>query len=467
LGGVGGALAKSADGLLESLGPRKPKALQLLMALVQVGGSGKDRQDARQTIPKTQALRAAGGGVEAEEVLNELSGLRGQDTQKGELARPRLVVVSQGHDAGATTDLVDLAHETLLRYTKKGKAFWPTFRNEIDRHHRAIANRQLADQLAEEWSLKGRSKVRGLATWSQIRTFGRLPDLSAKALDFLRVSRWGKTIKTLLLLVPVLVVLGAVTWMQKENVTPQYSWAVLQARLGWVDIIEPKMVKITGGPFQQGSIQREREQPVRAVEIPDFQLGQFEVTFEEYDQYANLIDAVKLPKDQGWGRNKRPVIHVNWEDAKAYARWLSHATRKYYRLPTESEWEYAARSGKRKEKWAGTSDESDLNSFAVYEQSFNDGTAVVGSKQANEFRLYDMSGNVLEWVEDCWHGNYEDAPKDGRAWLEEEADDCGLRVVRGGSWYNGPVPLRASFRFRYPTGLRDDFLGFRLAQGTR
>ena len=212
---------------------------------------------------------------------------------------------------------------------------------------------------------------------------------------------------------------------------------------------------------------RESEQPVRAVEIPDFQLGQFEVTFEEYDQYANLIDAVKLSGDQGWGRAGRPVINVNWEDARKYARWLSHATGKHYRLPTESEWEYAARSGKKQEEFAGTDQESQLSEYAVYYKNSGDRTAEVGSKQFNEFKLHDMSGNVWEWVEDCWHESYLGASTDGRAWLEENNGDCGRRVVRGGSWDSGPELLRASFRFRDTSGNRYSDLGFRLAQGTR
>jgi hypothetical protein len=149
------------------------------------------------------------------------------------------------------------------------------------------------------------------------------------------------------------------------------------------------------------------------------------------------------------------------DDAKAYAKWLSQATDKRYRLPTESEWEYAARSGRKDEVWAGTSDEKELQDYAVYN---TDRTEPVGSRKPNGLGLTDMSGNVWEWVEDCWHENYTGAPSDGSAWLESDAGVCGRRVVRGGSWLNGPGFLRASFRFRDIPDFRSGNIGFRLVQ---
>lgn len=158
-----------------------------------------------------------------------------------------------------------------------------------------------------------------------------------------------------------------------------------------------------------------------------------------------------------------PVINVSWDDAKAYAKWLSEATGKRYRLPTESGWEYAARSiAKNKDDiWAGTSDEGELKDYAVYGAGR---TEPVGSKRPNSLGLYDMTGNVWEWVEDCWHENYKDAPTDGSAWLETGGRDCGRRVVRGGSWDGRPGTLRASYRSGGSAGYRNFHVGFRLVQ---
>lgn len=257
---------------------------------------------------------------------------------------------------------------------------------------------------------------------------------------------------------------GVGSWIWKEGVTVQYATSIVLARLHLVSVAEPKMVSVSGGPYQQGDLhglESQDEQPVRPVTIKPFAIGKYEVTFQEYDRYLELTGG-RLPSDQSWGRDKRPVINVSWDDAVAYAKWLSQATGKYYRLPTESEWEYAARSGGKDEVWAGTSDESDLKNYAVFR---TDRTEPVGEpRKANGFGLYDMSGNVWEWTDDCWHENYRGAPTDGSAWLEENGGDCGLRVLRGGSWYNGPGSLRASDRYSFTTGYRSYTLGFRLAQ---
>jgi len=195
-------------------------------------------------------------------------------------------------------------------------------------------------------------------------------------------------------------------------------------------------------------------------------MAKYEVTFEAYDQFVKLTGQ-RRPKDEGWGRGKRPVIDVSWEDAQAYVTWLSRATRKPYRLPTEAEWEYAAGSGNKQETWAGTSEENHLGIYAVFSRNVGGKTAEVGSKQPNAFGLYDMSGNVWEWVEDCWHENYDGAPTDGSAWLEADGSECARRVIRGGSWGSAPGGLRSSNRFWDNSDDRNSDIGLRLAQGTR
>ena len=191
-------------------------------------------------------------------------------------------------------------------------------------------------------------------------------------------------------------------------------------------------------------------------------MGQYPVTFEDYDRYVSAMGAER-PRDDGWGRGHRPVINVNWHDAKAYAAWLSEQTGKHYRLPSESEWEYAARAGTETAySWGDEIGVNRANCDGSGSKWSGKQTSPVGSFEPNAFGLYDMHGNVWEWVEDCWHDNYEGAPTDGRAWTSGCAPDSA--VVRGGSWYYVPRDLRAASRFRGTPSNRDSFIGFWLVQ---
>lgn len=229
----------------------------------------------------------------------------------------------------------------------------------------------------------------------------------------------------------------------------------------------PDMVLVPAGTFQMGDIQEggiKDEQPVHEVRIAKpFALGRYEVTFEEYDRFAKRTGH-KLPDDRGWGRGRRPVIGVSWDDAVAYAKWLSQQTGKRYRLPTEAEWEYAARSGGKEELWAGTSRKEELGDYAWYSANSGGRTHDVGRKKPNGLGVYDMSGNVWEWVQDCWHVNYKGAPKNGTAWEKEGSGNCGLRVIRGASSVFEPRGVRSSNRDVLFRDSRDILIGFRLAQ---
>lgn len=233
-----------------------------------------------------------------------------------------------------------------------------------------------------------------------------------------------------------------------------------------VSVLVPEMVRIPGGTFRMGDLQGvgdEIERPVRTVRIRSFAIGKYEVTFEEYDAFA-LATNHRLPKDGGFGRGRRPVINLSWDEAVAYADWLSKQTGKRYRLPTEAEWEYAARSGAETAYWWGN--EANLK-YANYGRNWPvtqrkwELTAPVGSYKPNTFGLYDMAGNVGEWVQDCSHGNYKFAPSDGSAWEEGE---CKLRRVRGGSFESHPLDIRSAKRDLDVKGVRDYDIGFRLAQ---
>jgi formylglycine-generating enzyme required for sulfatase activity len=224
----------------------------------------------------------------------------------------------------------------------------------------------------------------------------------------------------------------------------------------------PQMVVIPAGTFQMGD-GRGFARPVRTVRIiSPFAIGRYEVTFEEYDRFV-AATGHKLPDDDAWGRGRRPVINVSWNDVMEYAKWFSTQTGKHYRLPSEAEWEYAARSGT-EERWAGTSFEEELGDYAWYRANSGGMTQPVGGKKPNRFGLYDMSGNVWEWIEDCRHENYKDAPTNGSPWKEEGGGDCFWRVRRGGSWENVPKRLCSSGRDWVSPVVSGCNIGFRLAR---
>jgi formylglycine-generating enzyme required for sulfatase activity len=271
----------------------------------------------------------------------------------------------------------------------------------------------------------------------------------------------------------------------------------------------PEMVVIPGGRFQMGAMEGEEEaeglpeqfrnhsQPRRWVEVRGFAAGRFEVTRGQYRVFAQETGRVasgcwvwngkefardegKSWADPGYGQDDRhPVSCVSWEDAKGYVAWLSKRTGKGYRLLSEAEWEYAARAGTTTRRYWGDdgnqscgyangadrrfpSQVAGASNWAV--ASCDDGqawTAPAGSYRPNGFGLYDMLGNVWEWVEDCWNGSYTGAPSDGRAWTSGE---CGRRVLRGGSWGYVPGGVRAASRYGSDTSYRSDYAGLRVAR---
>jgi formylglycine-generating enzyme required for sulfatase activity/DNA-binding winged helix-turn-helix (wHTH) protein len=238
----------------------------------------------------------------------------------------------------------------------------------------------------------------------------------------------------------------------------------------------PEMVVIPGGSFTMGSPPTEKgrsdfETPQHPVTIArPFAVAKFELTFDEWDTCATYGDCPQGASDVGWGRGRRPVINVTWEDARRYVAWLAKMTGKPYRLLTEAEYEYGARAGTRTAyPWGDKIGNGNANCGGCGSQWDKRQTAPVGSFPANPFGLFDMAGNVFEWVEDCVHPNYNGAPEDGRAWIE--GGDCNTRVVRGGSWDNVPAILRSADRFGVSAGrignstvVRNIFLGFRVAR---
>ena len=225
------------------------------------------------------------------------------------------------------------------------------------------------------------------------------------------------------------------------------------------------MVVIPAGRFRMGCVSgrdcRDREHPVHEVRVETFELSKYEVTFEEYDRFTAATGRDRSG-DDGWGRGRRPVIRVSWEDAVAYTKWLSEQTGERYRLPTEAEWEYAARAGSvTAYSWGNEIGSNRANCDGCGSQWDNRQTAPVGLFSPNGWGLHDLHGNVWEWVQDCRNESYRGAPVDGSAW---ESGDCSQRVLRGGSWYSSPWFLRSAVRSRDGTSSRGDDIGFRVAR---
>jgi formylglycine-generating enzyme required for sulfatase activity len=221
-----------------------------------------------------------------------------------------------------------------------------------------------------------------------------------------------------------------------------------------------EFVFIKGGRFIMGDIYGgdESASPPHQVSIPDFYLGRFEVTFAQYDAFCADTGRAE-PQDEGWGRGDRPVINVSWHDAVAFTDWLSEKSDRTFRLPSEAEWEYAARAGTSLPYWWGPEiGRNNANCYGCGSRWDRRMTAPVGSFKPNPWGLYDMQGNVYEWVFDAWHENYEGAPQDGSAWLWGDTDQ---RVSRGGSFMEIPSSLKNSARnWTSPDGAGD--IGFRV-----
>jgi formylglycine-generating enzyme required for sulfatase activity len=271
------------------------------------------------------------------------------------------------------------------------------------------------------------------------------PDLEARLADL--------KAKTAALVAPALARLDALSPQERLS-APSDIWRVSGALTEFKDCAAcPHLVVIPAGGFTMGSPPSEQQAEAQhrvTIALP-FAVSKFEITFDEWD--ACIQDggcSGYRPEDEGWGRGKRPVINISWDDAKAYVNWLSRKTGKPYRLLTEAEWEYATRAGTptpfafgatlspSQANYDGSTDGSGP-SDANRQQ-----TVPVGSFPANGFGLHDMHGNVSEWVEDCWHDQYTArTPTDGSAWVE---GNCDGRVVRGGSWEDSDAELRSAAR---------------------
>lgn len=483
IGGIEGALARRANALLDQAdGVAERKViLSLLTRLVHVSDTPETDTRARYRIAEKDYDRLK-PFVDAHLLVTSTDGIP-QNSNSG------------NHGSR----IIEIAHEALIRD-------WPELREALMPKRAFQAWKQHIQPDIDRWveatnSGKTQNRIPLLEgrELSQAGNWLKDPalDIEDELRSYIKASQTKarrRLTKMVSLAALFLVVIGVFM-----NTALQYSSLPVArdlwlARIGIYWFLAPEMVTIppkdtcpheactfTMGDDHSGS---NAEEPAHAVSfMRNFNMGKYEVTFDEYDVFVELVNreggcpydpsvqagqrkTLSKPSDQGWGRGRHPVINVEYVDARCYAQWLSQKTKKNYHLPSEAQWEYAARGNQGKTTpyfWGGDSDTL-AKKYAWYGEDYGTGsTHPVGQLKANDFGLHDTAGNVQEWTEDCWHEDYEDAPKTGEAW--EDANDgwCEYRVPRGGSWRDGTNDLRSAKRGVSYSG-SDPELGFRLAQ---
>ncbi len=491
LGGLSGAIQSAVDAVLGAAPSKEKLALArrlFVPALVQVDQDGVKRRVARRADIPADAQKLADQFVDQ-----------------------RLLVA----DAGT----IEVAHEAILRQ-------WPALASWIRDEYDALKLVGDLQAATSEWVQEGRpdnwmahsgDKVADAETLLERADYSK--SLNSDVRDY--VAAWRRSVHAALarerkalraqrraltalvavvgILVIGLSVMAFVNFRSVSALAVAYldygrfavsSSSLAAARPGttFQDCREdsalcPVMVIAPEGQFQMGSAADDEgasldEGPTRAVSIQRFAVSQREITFAQWQACVagGGCSRNPAPSDNGWGRGNRPVF-VSWEDAQEYVAWLSQMTGQHYRLLTEAEWEYAARGvtsaddPRNGESWSFGNDESQLGDFAWFASNSENQTYPVGMKRANPFGLYDMHGNVYEWVQDCYAA-YDPARLDGSA-VESDAEgpdvsdsgtSCSSRVLRGGSWSSNPQDLRSASRVRLNPDYRDSAIGFRVAR---
>jgi formylglycine-generating enzyme required for sulfatase activity len=255
------------------------------------------------------------------------------------------------------------------------------------------------------------------------------------------------------------------TYLNTANSTALNDAAKLfrdNVQTDYINVGSIDWVRVDSGTFQMGSNEGYGdERPVHAVSVKSFYMSATEVTFDQYDAFCEATGRAKSD-DNGWGRGKMPVSNVSWDDANAYCHWLSEQLGETVRMPTEAEFEYAARGGNKSKatKFSGSDYSDDVAWFIGNSKGRPHD---VGSRMPNELGLYDMSGNVWEWCLDWYHSSYDGAPTDGSAW-NVESPDTPYHVVRCGSWNSSSENCRVAVRNAGSASGWVNFAGFRLVR---
>jgi formylglycine-generating enzyme required for sulfatase activity len=409
---------------------------------------------------------------------------------------PNRLLVTATPEGGET--YAEVAHEAIFRR-------WDTLRNWIAAEREFLAWRTGLEAARRAWqatpdSLKSDALLMGAGlTQAQSWLEKRRDDLPVVDRGFIdqsakRESKARARTRRMRALVYVLlvgIIAGLVGWINQAYVKEQVNWYMTMRPYGVANVDPyvlkpeaeralkpgasfrecakdcPEMVVVPAGGFMMGSPANEKgrydnEGPQHRVTIArPFAVSRFDVMFADWDACVSVRGCPQIG-DSGFGRGTRPVINVSWDDAQQYVAWFAKMTGRPYRLLTEAEWEYAARGGSTTAYfWGDDIGKENANCSGCGSQWDNRQTSPVGSFNPNAFGLYDMAGNVWQWVQDCYHGNYDAAPTDGSAW---PIDDCSQHVVRGGSWCYLPQNIRSAGRSWNPTVCRHGNIGFRLAR---
>jgi len=431
IGKVKGAIKKRADDAFKGLGKDSDKLLDMIFpALVNFDQNGIATRK-----------RADWAPFEQDDSLKTLL---------DKLIDARLLVSSELPDAQ-----VEIAHESLLES-------WPQLHDWLNLNREALSARSDLEAAAQAWQRSGKPRWSGLPSGAILQRYQRATNIPEKAEEFLAtclsLKRWvsgGIAFATLCFIV----LISFKTFIENHDISNKAGLWVMLATMHSYQPAEPEMVDIPAGSFRPGwdkSTEKDFKQPPEPVSVTAFKMGKYEVTFDQYDVFR-VIKGYPKPVEAGWGRGDRPVIYVNWDEATAYAGWLTEVTGKHYYLPSGQQWEYAARGNQDSQKqpavypWGDELGQNKANCDGCGSQWDRISTAPVGSFQPNGFGLYDASGNVEEWVQDC------DKPT-------EYETKCMLRAMRGGSWLNYPYLLRSARRDGFYPVDRNISIGFRLAQ---
>ena len=415
------------------------------------------------------------------------------------LVEQRLLATDVNKDTGEAT--IEPAHEALLRQ-------WGLLDGWLTEDAGLLAVLEGVKRASRDWAANNRDRAWLAHAADRLAAAERLsarPDLAANLEstdhDYIAACQMAEAYarrgKRLLLagiyVLLVGVIAGLVGWINQSYIREQWHWwtvtvpymqaevrphvltAAAEQALKPGDSFKecatdcPEMIVVPAGSFMMGSPPTEKgryiiEGPQHNVSIVQpLAVSKFELTFADWDACAAYGDCDPHITDGGFGRGQQPVINVTWDDAEHYAAWLSKMTGKTYRLLSEAEYEYAARAGTQTAyPWGDDIGKNNSNCNGCGSQWDLWQPAPVGSFAANRFGLFDMVGNVVEWVEDCFHNNYKGAPTNGSAWIE--GGDCKRRVIRGGSWSGILAAVRSAYRAGLTDVLRRGDLGFRVAR---
>ncbi len=462
-GGVQGAVQKRAESALRGLSVNSDIALPILFAnLVEVN---EQEVATRRRAPKSQLHGDA-------------------ETVADALTEARLLVSGKGEDNKA---MLEVAHETVLNG-------WDRLRQWIRDHAEALRTRRDLERVATEWEKSGYHGS-ALRTGKLLQRYlSSAEPRSTEANKYLTACkrrRMGFRIGYAILGLLTVATFSILFHVNKSDYPPTLAAKALFVQMGIWSVPERIMMTIRAGEFEMGDLSgggNPDERPVHLVRFATaFEMGKYEVTFDEYYLFAAATGRDK-PADQGWGRVDRPVINGSWDDAVAYAQWVSERTGLNYRPPSEAEWEYAARAATPTPRYWSESNADEKDEACAYANVFdakNESriksaynttwepfdcaddfpfTAPVGQFAANDWKLHDMLGNVWEWNQDCYIDSYDNAPPDGSPRESADDSDCSLRVLRGGSWSIEPQNVRSADRLRSTPDNRIFDIGFRLAR---